>query len=119
MVNETPARIFLMCDYSADPVWLDYGPMWPLEKLPLTESTRGQLREWAGWFETTLDTMRRSDERLVYFASDEEEQAFEREGLRLWQLVQDELADVCEVGYRSQLSNETLWPGSSPTGAAA
>ncbi len=96
-------RILLMCDYSADPVWYESdGTMAALEALPLDEATKAQLRRWADWYETFRDDG-------LEWESDEEEQAFEHEGRRLWKKVRAELGEGWQVGYFSETQGSRVW----------
>jgi hypothetical protein len=113
----TVERIFLACDYSADPTWWDSdGAMAELAELGLGEELRATLRRWADWFELTIETQTLDAHgTLHYFPSDAEEAAFEAEGLRLWHRARYELADRYEVGYASRPAGRRLWDPDDPT----
>lgn len=110
-------RLWLMCDYSAAPVWREsYGAMVELRELPLREETRTRLWRWADWFEITSEMQALEGDWLCYFLCEAEAAAFEAEGLRLWRQVRSELAGRHEVGYRSERWRRRLW---DPEGEAA
>jgi hypothetical protein len=47
-------RIFLMPDYSADPIWAESdGAMLPMGELGLSDGALLSLHMWADWFERT------------------------------------------------------------------
>ena len=104
-------RIFLECDYSADPTWWESdGAMAELAELGLGEELRAALRRWADWFELTSETQILDEhDKLCYWPSDIEEAAFEAEGLRLWHRTRRELAGRYEIGYASRPIGQRLW----------
>jgi hypothetical protein len=94
-----------MCDYGTDPVWLVHedgtAVAVPLDDLPITRSTRDQIRRWAGKYE-------------ALFASDfswaaEDEDAFESDGVRLAHTLRAELSNEWEVGYFSEREQKQRW----------
>lgn len=95
-------RLLVMCDYTAEPLWADGGQyMVPLESLPLTESTKQQLRAWGRWYDKQMDR--------DFEWPDGEQEDFEQEGRRLWRLVSDELGTEFEVGYHSETLGRHIW----------
>lgn len=92
-------RIFLMPDYSADPVWAESdGAMLPIGDLGLSEAALLGLHMWADWFERTEPRRDQQSTRLRYFNTEWEERAYCQAGVRLWRLVREELAGRYEVG---------------------
>lgn len=70
----TVERIWLGCDYSADPVWWESDrAMTELAELALGEELRAALWRWADWFELTSETQTLDEHgTLRYFPSDVE-----------------------------------------------
>lgn len=124
-------RLKLMCDYHCSPLW-EYGggdlvgnpdP----NDLPLSDELKSALHAWAASFDRTLNDDYPPDSG---FASPEDEDAFEAEGLRLWQELQTRLGAAYEVVYYSGRLGQILdklpsksegqvpTPGSVPSGSA-
>jgi hypothetical protein len=98
-----PRRILVFCDYLADPVWTYPGRVGvQLEALPLSDGTRDALRRWAARYDALLG----SD---FEWSEPADAEAFEREGERLWRVVQDELGPRWKVGYLSDAQDRVLW----------
>lgn len=99
-------RIKLMTDYNYYPLWDmdDVGDIEPWE-LPLSEETIERLLNWQKIYDGIIDW---DDPASAGFASVEEEIAFEREGISLWQQLQKELGDEYEVVYKSQLLHRVV-----------
>ncbi len=112
----TGERLWLACDYSADPTWWESdGAMAELSELALGDELRAALERWADWFELTSETQTvGADGMLRYFINAAEEAAFEAEGLRLWRRARDQLAGRHEVGYASRLAARRLWDPNEP-----
>lgn len=94
--------IKLMADYGCYPLWwVDRsltGNIAPA-KLPLSQETFHRLSSWASAYDATLNQDYPPDSG---FASEEETQAFEQEGISLWQQLQKELTPDYEVLYFSE-----------------
>ena len=95
-----------MTDYYCSPLW-EIGPdsngdLDP-ETLPLKPETIERLQKWAASFNSILN-----DDDLVAsdFASEEDLQALDREGISLWYQLRAELSPDYEVGYFSQLQRK-------------
>jgi hypothetical protein len=88
-----PRRVYLMTDY--DSLWTDEPAhsMVCLEGLPLISSTKSALRAWSAR-EWDFLAAEEAGDRMTEAAA-----AHEREGHRLWRLVQQELGSAFEVGY--------------------
>lgn len=96
-------KIELMTDYYCHPLW-EIGPdsngdLAP-EMLPLQQETIQRLQKWAASFDSILNE---DDPAASDFASEEDLQAFEKEGICLWHQLRAELSPDYEVGYFSQL----------------
>ncbi len=100
--------IKLMADYQCYPLWwVDpelVGNIDPA-KLPLSQETLERLSNWASAYDATLNQDYPPDSG---FASEEDAQAFEQEGINLWQQLQKELAPDYEVLYFSEQLRQLL-----------
>jgi len=94
-------KIELLADYSCYPLWDrdDGGDIEPWE-LPLSEATIERLLNWQDIYDGTIDW---DDPAAAGFAGEQEEIAFEIEGISLWKQLQQELGDEYEIVYFSQL----------------
>jgi len=92
-------RIKLMADYDCWPLWKasgsEAGDIDPWS-LPLSESTRRSLKDWASHYNSWLN---RDDPRLSGPRSDADREAFNAEGRRLWKVLRSELPDY-DVIYK-------------------
>ncbi|MEG4021262.1 hypothetical protein [Microcoleus sp. S13C4] len=99
-------RIKLMADFDCYPLWdMDDGGDIDPTDLPLREATIERLLNWQNIYDGIMDW---DDPASAGFASKQEEIAFEREGISLWQKVQKELGDDYQVFYKSQLQQRVL-----------
>jgi hypothetical protein len=99
-------RIKLMADFDCYPLWdMDDGGDIDPTDLPLSEATIERLLNWQNIYDGIIDW---DDPASAGFASKQEEIAFEREGISLWQKVQKELGDDYQVFYKSQLQQRVL-----------
>jgi hypothetical protein len=99
-------RIKLMADFDCYPLWdMDDGGDIDPTDLPLSEGTIERLLNWQNIYDGIIDW---DDPASAGFASKQEEIAFEREGISLWQKVQKELGDDYQVFYKSQLQQRVL-----------
>lgn len=99
-------RIKLMADFDCYPLWdMDDGGDIDPTDLPLSEATIERLLNWQNIYDGIIDW---DDPASAGFASKQEERAFEREGISLWQKVQQELGDDYQVFYKSQLQQRVL-----------
>ena len=100
--------IKLMADYECYPLWWSepklVGNIKPA-KLPLSQETLDRLSKWASTYDATLNQEYPPDSG---FASEEDAQAFEQEGISLWQQLQKELAPDYEVLYFSEQQRKLL-----------
>jgi len=96
-------KIKLMTDYGCYPLWWadgdKVGNIDPA-KLPLSQETAARLQKWADSFDDGLDW---DDPGNSPSPTPEELAAFEREGISLWEQLQQELAPNYEVVYFSQI----------------
>ena len=56
MSSDTPRRLRVMADSSADPVWSDGGGGEDLDDLPISWKLRRDLRAWAALYDTLPGT---------------------------------------------------------------
>ena len=93
-------RLKLMTDSGCFPLWGDSeeGYNHDPNDLPLSAELKADLSSWAASYDRTLNDDYPPDSG---FASPEEEDAFEAEGLRLWQELQTQLGGTYEVVYFS------------------
>ena len=94
----------LMSDYHCFPLWAMPGNVNP-DDLPLSDELKSSLHQWATSFDRTLNHDYPPDSG---FANPQDEEAFEAEGLRLWQELRRELRDLYEVVYYSQQQSQIL-----------
>ena len=94
--------IKLMADYGCYPLWWvssdTVGAVDPAE-LPLKPETIQQLNQWSLTYDATLNQDYPPDSG---FASNADAQAFEQEGVRLWQQLTEELAPHYDIAYFSE-----------------
>ncbi|MGK7928298.1 MAG: hypothetical protein AB4290_24155 [Spirulina sp.] len=94
-------KIKLMPDYFSHPLWgLDSDNIGDIDPktLPLSLDTIAKLEAWAKTYNNILNW---DDPATSGFASLEEEEEFEREGVRLWLQLKRELPITYEVVYFS------------------
>jgi hypothetical protein len=101
--------IKLMPDYGSWPLWWykdtdRIGNIDP-KTLNLSKWTIERLDAWARRYESYLDM---DDPGNSPDQTPEEQQAFEQEGLALWDILQKELNDKYKVVYFSHLSHQIL-----------
>jgi hypothetical protein len=90
-----PRRIYLMTDYESSSLWTDEPEhsMVGLGGLPLSSATKRALEVWSAREWDFLAGEESGDPMT------EEYEAHDREGLRLWSVVRQELGSDFEVGY--------------------
>jgi len=96
----------LMADYSAWPVWGPGGEVDPA-MLPISPALQDRLKAWAAAYDATLN---RDDPASSGFPSSEAQAAWEREGLALWHLLQQELGSQYVVSYFSERRQKVFRP---------
>jgi hypothetical protein len=90
----TPQKIILMADYDADPVWtFEDRSMLNLDRLPLTDELRRDLRTWAEWFNSL------PDDGWDTPIDPEAEKQWRADAITLWRRLRDELGPEWQVGY--------------------
>jgi len=102
------SHLKLMCDYHCFPLWdMQEGCYQNIdpESLPLSDELKSALDRWAASFDGILNQDYPPDSG---FATPQDEEAFEAEGLRLWQELQRELRGLSEVIYFSQQRSQLL-----------
>jgi hypothetical protein len=100
-----PRKILLFCDYYADPIWTHRKrDSLRVDLLPLTDQTKEDLRAWAAKHDEGLEAIGDTDTPSGSTAAE-----VEREGLRLWRVVQGELGPTWKVGYLSERTGRILW----------
>lgn len=99
-------RIKLMADFDCYPLWdMDDGGDIDPTDLPLSKAIIERLLNWQKIYDGIIDW---DDPAAAGFASEQEEIAFEREGVCLWQQLQKELGDEYEIVYFSQLQQQVV-----------
>ena len=102
-----PRKVLLFCDYYADPVWTYRRRRGlPVDALPLSDMTKAALKSWAASYDEGLEP---GFERLEPDVDEQVDAEFEREGRRLWRIVQEELGPTWKVGYLSEAEGRILW----------
>ncbi len=95
-------KIKLMADYGCYPLWWtnsgQVGDIDPVS-LNLSDETIKRLEKWADTYDLKLNN---DDPSSSGFSTAEAKKAFEEEGIRLWELLQKELAPNYEVIYFSE-----------------
>ncbi len=108
-------KIRLSTDYQCWPLWWEeadeVGDIDP-KTLPLRPETIAGLERWAETFDSWMDL---DDPASEQEPSDEEFQAFEQDGVRLWKQLQQELAPDYEVIYRSKRLGKVLQNRDEPS----
>jgi len=96
----------LMTDYNCDPLWDSESEEINIDprSLQITKDLQESLARWADWYTSTLNL---DDPKLSGFASDEEAEHFEAEGMRLWKLLQIQLPNN-RVQYFSVQANRLM-----------
>ncbi|MCW3025658.1 MAG: hypothetical protein JWM29_1090 [Solirubrobacterales bacterium] len=101
-------RLFFDADFRADPLWDIRGNMVGVEQLPISESTRQALRDWARrWDRLAEQDMDAEDiEAGMKIGTSEPvpKEAWnehEAEGRALWTDLQNELGPDWQVGWLS------------------
>jgi hypothetical protein len=90
-------RIKLGMDWGSYPVWgVDDPGDFPPEELPLSQPTIERLKSWQASYNSNLNW---DDPMSTPPTSDEQENAFLKEGLSLWQQLIRELSPEYEVFY--------------------
>ena len=95
-------RLKLMSDYHCWSLWEMHEGCYQNinpEELPLSDDLKSSLHRWAVSFDRTLNHDYPPESG---FARPEAEEAFESEGLRIWQELQTQLCEAYEVVYYSQ-----------------
>ena len=107
LIRSLPSpRVKLMPDIGAPPLWdAERGGPIPLETLPLSSATVERLERWRSTYETYFA---REGKYLEQQADSTELDAFEHEGLALWQLLREELAGKYSVIYQSSRSHDLI-----------
>lgn len=94
-------KLKLMPDYQCHSLWWsDSGPPGNIDPstLPLSAETISALDKWARAFDAKMDLDDPTQEQKT---SPAEVDAFEREGVRLWKKLIQELSSRYEVSYKS------------------
>lgn len=74
------------------------------------------MRDWCDWFDSSEYWEYSSERETRYFATDDEADAFELEGLRLWLAVRAQTNGDYVIGYQSLTRQQRLWdPTELPT----
>jgi len=92
--------IKLMADYQCFPIWHSGGEVGNIDpkELAVTGELRAALYAWAERFDRTLNP---DNPAQSGFANSADEDSFDREGRRLWGLLQEQLSEY-RVLYFSQ-----------------
>ena len=103
-----PKKIRLSTDYQCWPLWQEegeeVGDIDP-KTLPLPPETVARLEHWAATFDSWIDL---DEPNAPTEPTDEEFEAFEQEGLRLWKQLIQELAPHYEVVYGRKRRGKVL-----------
>lgn len=101
-------KIKLMADYGCYPLWWaggdEVGDIDPAT-LPLSQETLSRLEKWADACDAKLNW---DDPASSGFPSPQAKEAFEEEGVSLWQQLRKELAPEYEVFYFSDRLRQHL-----------
>ena len=91
--------IKVMADYQCSPLWLtgsNSGGNLSVYELPISDTLAGELWEWAGIYDSTLDW---DDPRMSGFSSEEAGRRFVERGEELAKRLAAELGDSYVVSY--------------------
>lgn len=112
-------KIKLMTDYFCHPIWgLDRDNIGDIDPqtLPLSSETIKRLHKWKETYNAILN---RADPATSGFATRQQEEAFEEEGISLWYQLRQELPSNYEVWYFSdRLQQEIADPSQLMTPAS-
>jgi hypothetical protein len=101
-------RIKLMADYNYSPLWdMDEPDNLDPAQLPLKAETIVQLKNWANHHNSIVNW---DDPDASGFPNTQDAQAFEQEGYRLWQELQQQLKSDYQVFYFSEQQRQLLEP---------
>ncbi len=99
-------KIKLMAEYNYSPLWdIEEVDNIELDQLPLSVETVERLLHWAKAYDQIMNW---DDPASSGFASEQEREAFEREGIALWRQLQQELAPEYQVFYFSEKRRKLL-----------
>lgn len=98
-----------MADYGCYPLWV-YDESGEFDnpdpaKLPLSVETVARLKRWSQSYDASLN---RKDPASSGFANQEEDEAFEQEGISLWRKLREELGHEYDVEYFSERLNSVV-----------
>lgn len=103
-----PKQMKMMTDYQSYPLWWaeegDTGNIDPAT-LPISSETLARLDNWARLYDATLNL---DDPLASGFSNNQEENAFEHEGIDLWLCLCIELSPEYEVFYYSYVRHKLL-----------
>ena len=102
--------IKLMPEYGSFPIWRcnDIRYVVEPEELPISESLKQALQEWANVYDNTIDM---NDPASAGFKSNMEMEIFEKIGLELWKQLKTELGDGYIIKYFSTIEQRILVDG--------
>lgn len=101
-------KIKLMADYDSYPLWDMEDPdnINPNE-LPLKQETIQSLLNWSKAYDNILNL---DDPASSDFSSEREAEKFEKEGIKLWKRLHEELKENYQVFYFSEQQGKLLSP---------
>jgi hypothetical protein len=102
-------ELLLKPDYSAEPFWRRDGANVSSANLPLSAELRTRLRNWCNWFERSAYWEYSTDDETRYFATPDEAEDFDLEGLRLWLEIRAQTQGRYRIGYQSLTRQQRLW----------
>ncbi|GFE70838.1 hypothetical protein [Chroococcus sp. FPU101] len=101
-------KIKLMAEYNYFPLWdIDEADNLEPNDLPISSVTVERLYNWAKCYDSIIDWNKPQE---AGFKNLGEKEAFEQEGLALWQQLQQELSPHYQVYYFSEKQHKLLKP---------
>lgn len=101
-------KIKLMAEYNYFPLWdMEEADNLEPEELPISSATIERLSNWAKCYDNIINWDKPKE---AAFKNLIEKEAFEQEGLVLWQQLQEELAPYYKVFYFSEKQHQLLNP---------
>lgn len=101
-------KIKLMAEYNYSPLWdMETADNIDLDELPLSRVVRQKLNDWAQIYDQIIDW---NDPANSDFPNESARDAFEQQGLALWQQLQAELYPHYQISYFSEKQHQLLTP---------
>jgi hypothetical protein len=105
-------KIKLMAEYNYSPLWdMETADNLDLDELPLSSSIQKKLSNWAEIYNQIINWDNPADSSF----SDVVQDNFEKEGVNIWQQLQEELSPNYQIFYFSEKHQRLLTPEDAET----